>query len=117
MRPKGIGPLELEVLEILWDAGGWRTPGDVYGIVNQHRPIAYTTAMSALASLWKKGIVERRKNGRAFAYRPLQSREQRAATHMSLALREVADRPAVLANFVEDLDADELTQLRRMLKD
>ena len=117
MRPKGIGPLEIEVLEVLWESGGWRTPGEVHLVINARREIAYTTAMTALSNLWKKGLLERRKDGRAYAYHPVQSREERAATQMSNALHAVSDRPTALANFLDDLDSDELSQLRRMLKD
>ena len=117
MRPIGIGPLELEVLDIAWDNGGWLTPADVHAVLSERRDLAYTTAMTALANLWKKGLLERRKDGRAFAYHPIKSREESVAAQMTRALEGAQNRPAALANFLDDLDPAELAQLRRMLKD
>jgi predicted transcriptional regulator len=62
-------PLELLCLKALWSLqeGSVR---DVQQIVAQSRPLAYTTIMTVLDRLVRKGKLARRKVGRAFVYKP-----------------------------------------------
>jgi predicted transcriptional regulator len=68
-----IGPLEVAVLEILWTRGesNVRDVGE-----NLDRPLAYTTVMTTLDRLFKKGLLNRRKFERAFIYSPRFSRRE-----------------------------------------
>lgn len=109
------GELEAAVMDILWDSGGWRTPGEVHEVLSADRPLAYTTVMTILVRLWQKGRLERQRDGRAYAYRPLHSREEHTATRMSEILTAGGDRPAALARFIESLPAADRAQLRRLL--
>jgi predicted transcriptional regulator len=110
------GALEAGVLDVLWERGGWLTPGEVHEVLNARRPLAYTTVMTILVRLWRKGRLERHRDGRAYAYRPLQTKEQFAAARMGEVLTGVSDRPRALSHFVEGLDDSDRTQLRRMLR-
>jgi predicted transcriptional regulator len=66
-----LGHLEIEVMEILWTRG----PGNVREVAERlARPLAYTTVMTTLDRLYKKGLLERRKADRAFLYSPRFSR-------------------------------------------
>ena len=115
MAGKGVGPLEAEVLDVLWDVSGWLTPGEVHDVLAARRELAYTTVMTVLSNLWEKEILERRRDGRAYAYHPMQTREERTASAMSDALKAVANRPVVLTEFVGQLSDEDRAQLRRML--
>jgi predicted transcriptional regulator len=66
-----LGHLELTVMQILWD-GGESNVRDVAGRLD--RPLAYTTVMTTLDRLFKKGLLARRKEDRAFVYSPKYSR-------------------------------------------
>ena len=110
------GELESGVMDVLWDRGGWLTPGDVHETLTAERPIAYTTVMTILVRLWRKGRLDRQRDGRAYAYRPRQSREEHAAERMGQLLVGARDRPAALAHFVESLNPGDRDQLRRMLR-
>ena len=68
-----LGHLEANVLEILWSRGE-SSVHDVIGRLD--RPLAYTTVMTTLDRLYKKGVLERRKCERAFLYSPRLSREE-----------------------------------------
>lgn len=70
-----LGRLERECMDVLW-AGGDFTVRDVQGRID--RPVAYTTVMTTLDRLYKKGFVARvrARAGRAFIYTAAQSREQ-----------------------------------------
>src|SRR6202041_3264358 len=74
-----LAPLELDCMNTLWPIG----EGTVREIRDQlapRRPRAYTTIMTIMDRLARKGIVERRKSGRAYIYRPSLSIED-ARTH------------------------------------
>lgn len=111
-----MGELEAAVMDVLWDRGGWLTPGEVHEALSVGRPLAYNTVMTILVRLWQKGRLERERDGRAYAYRPLLSREEHAAAHMGELLAATRDRPLALSRFVEDLSPGDRAQLRRMLR-
>ena len=111
----GLGPLEADALNALWDSSGWMTPGEVHERLTKDRDLAYTTVMTVLVHLGEKGFAERRKDGRAFAYHALLSREEHAASVMASTLKKARNKAMVLTNFVEQLDAKQRAQLRRML--
>jgi predicted transcriptional regulator len=67
-------PLELLCLQALWAVGEGNV-NDVRRITAQTKPLAYTTVMTLLERLARKGMVVRRKAGRAFVYTPQLSRE------------------------------------------
>ena len=62
-----MGHLEITVMEIVW-AAGEATVHDVAQRLD--RPLAYTTVMTTLDRLYKKGLLARRKSERAFLYAP-----------------------------------------------
>jgi Predicted transcriptional regulator len=111
-----MGELEAMVMDVLWDRRGWLTPGEVHVVLAAKRPLAYTTVMTILVRLWQKGRLERQRDGRAFAYRAVMSREEHAATRMNELLTKVSDRPVALARFLETLPPADRDQLRRMLQ-
>lgn len=66
-----LGHLENTVMEILWAHG----ESNVHYVMQRlGRPLAYTTVMTTLDRLFKKGLLERRKSERAFLYSPALSR-------------------------------------------
>lgn len=111
-----MGELEAMVMDVLWDRRGWRTPGEVHDDLASSREMAYTTVMTILVRLWQKGRLERQRDGRAYAYRAVQSREEHAAARMQELLTRVGDRPTALAFFVDSLPKADRDQLRRVLR-
>jgi predicted transcriptional regulator len=73
VRRSGLGPLETKVLELLWGKGRALT---VRHVLPAFPDLAYTTLMTTLDRLYRKGLLIRRQRGRAFAYEPRCSREQ-----------------------------------------
>lgn len=72
-----LGPLEAEVMEIIWERGEV-TVRDVYKELRQARPIAYTTVMTTMGRLSDKGLLRRKEDHPAHKYSPQVSREQYA---------------------------------------
>lgn len=116
MKRLGSGELENLVLDVVWAAHGPVTPRDVHEALSRKRKLAYTTAMTILVRLCEKGVLEREPAGRAFAYRPRISREQRAAARMSDALTAAGDPALALTHFVKALPPDQLDELRSALR-
>ncbi|MBI3694924.1 MAG: BlaI/MecI/CopY family transcriptional regulator [Acidobacteria bacterium] len=69
-----LPPLELEVMKTLWQLGE-ATVRDVQRELGRRRPLAYTTVMTLLDRVARKGAATRRKQGRAHLYRPVLSRD------------------------------------------
>jgi predicted transcriptional regulator len=116
MAKLGMGELEAAAMDVLWDQGGWRTAGEVHEVLSADRELAYTTVLTILVRLHTKGRVDRHRDGRAYAYRPVLTREEYAADRMGAALQRSHDRPAVLSRFLQRLTPADRAQLRRMLK-
>ena len=67
-------PLELLCLRALWSLGEGNVKA-VQQIVAESRPLAYTTIMTVLDRLVRKGMLARRKVGRSFSYAPQATRD------------------------------------------
>jgi predicted transcriptional regulator len=98
-----FGPLEIRVLEALWSRNGAACVRDLQP---EFPGVAYTTLMTTLDRLFRKGTLSRSKSGRAFYYTPNASRHQ-----------------LILSMFVDTLDhhdealLDELEALVRTRRD
>jgi predicted transcriptional regulator len=103
-----LGDLEREVMTQLWDAGEPLTVRQVHERSSRARELAYTTVMTVLDRLAKKGLVTRERADRAYLYLPAQSREEMTAGLMLDALSTTPDRDAALAYFVGRLSPDAL---------
>ncbi len=114
MEKRATGELESDVLAVLWsgDPSGM-TAGQVRDEFGG--TLAYTTVMTILARLWRKGLAERSPAGRAFAYRPKLSEAELAAQRMREQLQRSTDRSAALSRFVGELTRAEEKALRRAL--
>ena len=115
---RNLGALEAQVMRHLWSASGPVSVREVLEELNRvtkARPLAYTTVMTVLENLHRKGFVRRKKDGRAFRYTALTTREQHTAELLDGILASSPDRGAALLYFVERMSTDELAELREAL--
>jgi predicted transcriptional regulator len=77
--------------------------------------LAYTTVVTILSRLHVKGVLQRTRTGRAYAYAPVADEPGLAARRMASVLASEPDREAVLARFVNSLTTSDERLLRRML--
>ena len=116
-----MGDLERAVMEELWstdsDRDAWVTVRAVHEALAATRDVAYTTVMTVMDRLAKKGLVEQRREGRAYLYRAAASRSAMTADLMREALTEFAedDRRTALVAFVGESTAEERAALRDAL--
>ncbi|MCL1602066.1 MAG: BlaI/MecI/CopY family transcriptional regulator [Actinomycetia bacterium] len=107
--------LENAVMDVLWGADDSLTPRNVQAQLPAERTVEYTTVMTVLARLWKKGRLNRERRGRAYAYAPVRTRSEHAAIRMEEILETAGDRSIALARFTEQLSASERRRLKLML--
>ncbi|MFV0462837.1 MAG: BlaI/MecI/CopY family transcriptional regulator [Nostocoides sp.] len=121
-----LGDLERAVMERLWScARASDNSGATIGLTVREvlesfrgeREIAYTTVMTVLDRLAKKGLVTRQRDGRAWRYLPAGSREELTAATVRRTLddMEVTDRRAALLHFLDGATEDELADLKAAL--
>ena len=115
-RPPGT--LEAEVMDVLRAAGAPLSPGQVRErlAARQLEDLSYSTVVTIVSRLHAKGLLERERTGRAFAYRPVDDASL-AASQMSQALQAGTDHGAVLSRFVSGLSGRDARLLRRLLED
>ena len=68
-------PLEMMCLNALWEIEEGNVD-DVRRVVSASRPLAYTTVLTLLDRLTRRGAVSRRKEGRGFRYKPTVARDK-----------------------------------------
>jgi len=119
-----FGSLERQVMDVVWSGGSF-----VVRDVQERlaRPAAYTTVMTTLDRLYKKGYVTRVRQGRAFSYSAARSREDVQATLAAGALTGALSSNAsgampILSNLVEAVGndahgADLLEQLEALVRE
>jgi predicted transcriptional regulator len=103
-----LGDLEREIMTQLWDSSEPLTVRQVHERLSRDRDLAYTTVMTVLDRLAKKGVVLQQRADRAYRYVPAQTREEMTAAVMLDALNATGDQDAALAYFVGRLRPDAL---------
>jgi predicted transcriptional regulator len=115
-RPKklSLGPLEAEILEIIWNLKV-ATVKNVHEQILQDpdRELAYTSVTTVLQRLTSKGWLKCSKKGKAFSWQPLLSREQAQAIRSYEQLNGflAVSNPDVVAAFADSLDTASLEQI------
>jgi predicted transcriptional regulator len=113
---RGLGELEAAVMERLW---AWDRPSSVREVLadlRRDRNLAYTTVMTVLDNLHRKGWVTRQLDGRAYRYQPVSSRQEYSAELMRHALDASGDQTSTLLRFVGRMSDDELHAVREALR-
>jgi predicted transcriptional regulator len=113
-RPAGM--LEDEVLAALWQGEAPMSPAEVQSAIGGGA-LAYTTVMTTLARLHRKGMATRTRAGRGYVYAASVDEASHTAAAMNALLRRRRDHEAVLARFVSDLAPEDERLLLSLLHD
>jgi len=123
LRPtlkKQLGPLEKQLLQTLWKCGS-ATVRELLAQTNSE--LAYTTVMTTLDRLYKKQLLDRKAEGRAFRYMPRHSPEELQKAAADDAIRQILASNGTsslpLSCFVEAItehDAKLLDQLQELVE-
>jgi len=113
---RGFGDLEAVIMDRLWARDMPVTVRDLFEELREERNIAYTTVMSTMDNLHRKGWLARERDGKAYRYTAVASREEYSARLMRQAMAEAGDTEAVLSHFVAQMDGTESAALRAVLQ-
>ena len=117
MRTRGFGELEAVIMDRIWSHNPETvTVRDIFDELAAERQIAYTTVMSTMDNLHGKGWLSRERDGRAYRYWPVMSREEHSAQLMRQALDGGGRSDLVLNYFIEQIDPAESERLREALR-
>ncbi|MFA9263132.1 MAG: BlaI/MecI/CopY family transcriptional regulator [Undibacterium sp.] len=119
---KKLGDLELKVMAILWTS---RTPLGVAGVSERlqgERLLAYTTVMTVLVNLYKKGVVDRAKQGKAYLYWAKEGQDKLAGGLFDRLLRgyyngSVEDFFAAFLRHRGTLTEEDIASIRKQLEE
>jgi predicted transcriptional regulator len=113
---RGFGELEAVIMQRVWDHGRPVTVRELFDELVLQRAIAYTTVMTTMDNLHRKGWLARAKEGKAYRYTATASREEYSARLMREALDDGGDTQAVLTHFVAQMDGEESEVLRAVVR-
>ena len=113
---RGFGELETVIMHMVWDHGGPVTVRELFDELAQERAIAYTTVMSTMDNLHRKGGLARTKDGKAYRYTATASREEYSARLMQEALAVGGDTELVLTHFIAQIGGAESEALRTVMQ-
>lgn len=103
-------------MERLWAASGPLAVRDVAEALRPARDLAYTTVLTVMERLFRKGMLTRVQDGRAFRYSPARSKAEHVAALMADALADSGDPSATLVRFADQVSPDEAAELLRALR-
>ena len=106
-----FGQLESAIMDVLWSQDQALAVREVRDQLQYSRPVAYTTVMTVLTILHGKGVLRRKKDGRAWRYWPRERRAEHDARLMAEILRSGTDQIATMRAFHARLTTAELDAL------
>src|SRR5258708_23432083 len=95
-----FGELEAVIMDRLWEQGRPMLVREMVENLRSERPLAYTTVMTVMENLHRKGWLRRERDGRAWRYEPTGSRSGDTPALMNEALTTNSDRRPAPAPFV-----------------
>jgi predicted transcriptional regulator len=110
-----FGELEAVIMDRLWERGSPALVREIVDDLRPGRPLAYTTVMTVMENLHRKGWLRRERDGRAWRYGPTGSRSAYTAALMNDALSTTADRRNALAHFALQMSPHDAAVLRDAL--
>ncbi|MCE7083214.1 BlaI/MecI/CopY family transcriptional regulator [Streptomyces sp. ST2-7A] len=114
--PRSLGELEDAVMTRVWEWNRPVTVREVLEDLRKERPIAYTTVMTVLDKLHRKGWVRRERDGRAYRYEAVSTRAAYAAALMNDAWSRSDNPAAALVAFFGMMSPAQTDALRDALR-
>jgi len=116
----GLGELQLQVMEVIWRLGQ-ATVAEVHEALSADRKIAYTTVLTTMRALERRGMVTHETVGKAYRYEPAVSREKYAQVSVGRLVDDLFDgsRQKLLCHLLgtERISRKEMDRIRRMIRD
>lgn len=113
---RGFGDLETVIMDRLWARDHPATVREMLGDLAPERRLAYTTVMTVMDNLFRKGWLTREPDGKAYRYQPVSSRQEYSAELMREVLAGSGDQVGTLLHLVDHMTDEEATAVRRALR-
>ena len=111
-----LGGLETKVMDVLWSTSSPLSVREVHESLTPSSDLAYTTILTVLDRLAKKGLATRTRAGKAWSYSPASSREALLISEIQVVLHHPGiDRLAVVTAVAERLTEAERSHLTALL--
>ena len=110
-----FGDLEAAIMASLWARPAPATVREILQDLSPGRTLAYTTVLTVVDNLFKKGWLRRDPDGRAYRYTPTLTREEYGARQLRHALDGAGDPAEVFVRFVGKMSGAETAALRSAL--
>ncbi|WP_406297326.1 BlaI/MecI/CopY family transcriptional regulator [Embleya sp. NBC_00888] len=111
-----LGELETQVMLRVWWLNRPSSVREVQEALLPDREPAYTTVMTVLDKLFRKGLLRRRLAGRAYLYEAVRSRDAYTAELMRADWVAGDSRAGALVHFVEGMTPEQIEALRDALR-
>lgn len=119
-RQPGLTENELEVMKILWAQSPLKV-SDVLELIGRRPKPAYTSVLTLIQSMEKKGYIRHIKDGKAFSYLPVLQQGKFLTNEVKRIAKRLFDSTpgALILNLVkqEQLSAEEIAELKKLLRD
>lgn len=118
---KPLGQLEQDIMNVVWQYSDV-TVRDVFSDLARQRDIAYTTVMTTMDRLTKKGVLKRTKVGKAYTYRPVQTEQDlclcTTKAMIDMLIRRYGDLAiAQFVDTVDQIDAKKFAELKWLVNE
>lgn len=115
---EALGELQLQVMEIVWQMGQ-ATVAEVHEALARQREIAYTTVLTTMRALERRGMLDHTSVGKAYQYRPLISRDEYTAASVDRLVDNLfqGKQDKLLCHLLgaKRIDKADLSDIRRMI--
>jgi predicted transcriptional regulator len=111
-----FGELEAVIMDRLWARNQPMLVREVVDELHNDRALAYTTVMTVMENLYRKGWLRRERDGRAWRYEPTGSRSSYTSALMNDALATSPDRRTALTHFALQMSPNDAALLREALE-
>ena len=116
--PEPLGDLQLQVMAVVWRAGR-ATVADVHQALAAKRKIAYTTVLTTMRGLERRGMLTHEQVGKAYLYQPIVSRDCYTAASVGKLVDDLfgGREEHLLCHLLgaERIKAGDLSRIRRTL--
>lgn len=115
---KVLGELESGVMEIIWQSPIPISVRDVTKYLQKKRKIAYTTVMTIMGRLVKKGMLKRKEVGKAYTYQPVYSKDRflTKIAHQIIKNFVSSFGEVAVAHFAKEIEKIPASKRRKLLK-
>jgi predicted transcriptional regulator len=117
LKVREFGELESAIMDVMWGGDQPYVVREVRERMCYGRPVAYTTVMTVMNILHRKGVLCREKHGRAWRYWPTETREEHDARLMAEVLRSGGDEGVTMRRFLERVSDEEMESLLNAVTD